>query len=427
MPLKGVGDGLTRSERETVRLIKIALVASLVLQRVLIPGGVPAVILVIFTLVIVMWRRGLASPDPLRFVLYLVAMGVCAFTATLSSLNANNAPSIKSIGLLVVVYLPLCWITEGDRRRIFWVVLEFFVKVMTVFAVITILEWTAQVVGWRHQDFVADIVPPHMLYADFNTNYPVSYGSSILKPNAFVFLEPSVCSQFLALGLLGQLLLGGRRPLRVLLFALALLATVAGTGVVVLIVGVVAIAFSRGLKFTLALAVVAALVIIVIPLTPAGSVFSSRASETSSQGSSGNLRFVAPYQRLFDSSLQSGLTQELVGQGPGAGDRQAAVYFNETSLPLISPTLPKLIVEYGIPAALAFMAFFLFALGSSPPSVPLAFALFTFYAVLQGALLLPLMPYTCMLLSTLYSGKPRKRVPRPPRRQEPLLKSELAA
>ena len=370
-------------------------------------------------------ETGLASPDRLRLVLYLIAMGVCAFTATLSSLNANNAPSIKSIGLLIVVYLPLCWVTEGDRRRIFWAVLEFFVKVMTVFAVIAILEFLAQVVGWTHQDCVADVVPSNMLYADFNTNYPVSYGSSILKSNAFVFLEPSVCSQFLALGLLGQLLLGGR-PVRLLLFSLAILATVAGTGVVVLIVGVVAIALSRGLKFTLVLAVAAALVIIVIPLTPAGSVFSSHASETSSQGSSGNLRFVAPYQRLFDSSLQSGLTQALEGQGPGAGDRQAAAYFNETSLPLISPTLPKLIVEYGVLAALAFMAFFLFTLGSSPPSVPLALALFTFHAVLQGALLIPLMPYTCMLLSTLYSGRPRpvKKLKSRPRRQEQFLVRE---
>ncbi len=416
---------LTRAERETVRLIKIALVATLVLQRVVIPGGVPAVIFVIFALVIVMWRRGLASPDPLRLLLYLVAMGVCALTATLSSLNANNAPSIKSIGLLIVVYLPLCWVTEGDRRRIFWAVLEFFVKVMAVFAMITILEFAAQLLGWRHQDFVADLVPSNMLYADFNTNYPISYGSSILKPNAFVFLEPSVCSQFLALGLLGQLLMGGR-PLRLLLFATAILATVAGTGVVILIVGAVAIAFGRGLKFTVMLAVAAAIVIIVIPLTPAKGVFSSRASETSSQGTSGNLRFVAPYQRLFDSSLQSGLTQALEGQGPGAGDRQAAAYFNETSLPLISPTLPKLIVEYGVPAALAFMAFFLFTLGSAPPSIPLAVALFTFYAVLQGALLIPLMPYTCMLLSTLYSGrarpikKPKSRL----RRQEQFLVSE---
>ncbi len=93
-----------------------------------------------------------------------------------------------------------------------------------------------------------------------------------------------------------------------------------------------------------------------------------------------------------------------MGQGPGAGDRAASRYFVETSLPLISPTVPKLVVEYGIPAAVAFMWFFLTTLGARPPSVPFAIALFVLYAVLQGALLLPVMPYTCMLLSTLYSG-----------------------
>jgi hypothetical protein len=279
---------------------------------------------------------------------------------------------------------------------------------MLFFAIVAIVEWLAQIVGWKHEDLLAKVVPQSLLYQDFNTNYPIHYGSTVLKSNAFIFDEPSFCSQFLALGLLGQLVIKVRWW-KIALFALGIVATVSGTGIIVLIAGVVAIAVSRGLKYTIATAIVVAIVIAVLPHTPAGSLFSARTGEATAQGSSGNLRFVEPYQRLYDQSLVKPFSTIIVGQGPGAGDRQANRYFFATGLPLISPTIPKLIVEYGILGMLCFMGFFLIAIGARAPSIPFAIALFVFFAVLQGALLLPLVPYTCLLVGGMYPGASAKR------------------
>jgi hypothetical protein len=392
---------LLPAERQTVRLITVALVAVIATQRVLLPGGVPAVVPEMYLLTFLLWKRGLATPDTRRLLLYLGAITACTLAAVLSSFAWDADPSVTSIGLLVVTYLPLCWVVAGDTQRIFRAVLGRFVGVMTFFAVVAIVEWGAQVVGWTHQDLITNVFPSSWLYQNFNTNYPVQYGSSILKSNAFVFDEPSVLSQFLALGMLAQLTLG-IRWVRMVLFGLALVATVSGTGVIVLVVGLAAIALSRGFKYALATLLLSALAVVLLALTPAGSLFGQRAGETSSSGSSGNLRFVQPYTRLYDISFDGPVVTALVGQGPGAGDRQAIRYQAETGLPLISPNVPKLIVEYGIPAMALFMWFIIYVFGARAPSIPFAIALFTFYAILQGALLLPLMPYACMLLSAMY-------------------------
>ncbi len=79
----------------------------------------------------------------------------------------------------------------------------------------------------------------------YNYSYEIYYGSSILKSNGVVFLEASFASQFLALAIIVQILLGGGR-LRLVLFGAALVSTLSGTGLLLLAAGLALLAVRRG-------------------------------------------------------------------------------------------------------------------------------------------------------------------------------------
>ncbi|MBL7498560.1 hypothetical protein I6A84_40955 [Frankia sp. CNm7] len=412
------------ADRATLRMLTILLACEIFLQRIMVPmggTGVPIVLPILFVGSALLLARGALRTHLVRTRAYLVAMAVCAFAAFVSFSRGEPNSSVNSLLLLLATYAPFCLgLARAHSTVVLPRLLDRFVIMTSILAGLAVLQFAIQLAGWTYTDIIEDIVPPNFLAENFNTSYPVRYGSDLYKSNAFIGLEPSFTSQFLAVGLVVSVL---RRTTwwRVLLFILAILSTVSGTGILLLGVASVLLAIHKGLKFTLSALAVVGILAGILSFTPAAKIFADRATETSSSESSGNLRFVTPYERTYD-NLADSPQRTLFGNGPGWSDRDAAEYFARTQLPLNYALLPKLLLEYGVIAGLAFLTFLATAFVRGSPSFVLSGTLLFFYVVLSSSLLNPVVGYLVLLLLSwfcedkhpLVARKPAYRAPRVP-------------
>ncbi|MBX6389008.1 MAG: hypothetical protein IRZ08_08415 [Frankia sp.] len=390
------------AERATLRVLTVLLFCEIFLQRIAVPVGgsqVPVILPIVFAGAVLLAARRQLRTHLVRTRAYLVAMALCCASAFVAFTSGERNVSMNSVMLLVVTYAPFCLgLATGQARALLPRLLDRFVVMTTVLACLAIGQFLLQLAGWRYTDVLGDLVPPDFVMQNFNTTYPVQYGSPLYKSNAFICLEPSFTSQFLAVGLVVAVL-RSTRWWRIPLYLLAILSTVSGTGVLLLGVAGVLLAVHKGLKFTLTAVAVVALVVVGLLLTPAGEIFASRATETSSSQSSGSLRFVQPYTRMYD-EMSSHPSKAMLGHGPGWSDRDAAEYLAERLLPLNYALLPKLLLEYGLIAGVSFLVFLAAAFARGSPSFVLSGTLLFFYAVLSSSLLSPVVVYLPMLLLT---------------------------
>jgi len=233
------------------------------------------------------------------------------------------------------------------------------------------------------------LLPSGMLIANFHYLQPLVWGSPYDKPQAFVFLETSFLSQFLALGLALEIMVF-RRMWRMSLFTAGIFATFAGTGLLLLALTLPVMLGRASLRTT-------AIVIVVLIVAMAVAVESgwlatvaNRFDEYQQNGASANHRFIEPFQRMADmlghpSALYSGI---------GAGQIEKTDNFQFWPL-------AKVAVEYGYLTAALFYAFVLYALFDRAPSKVLAFTLVVWFS-LEGALLTAVNPFVCMMLSSFF-------------------------
>jgi hypothetical protein len=334
--------------------------------------------------------------------LFVVAMAVCFLSAAVVLFQTGYG------GITSLLYLPLIWVVfafrlHASRQHLYARVLARFESIMLVFAGLGIVQTLSQAAGlWNYVDYVLSTVPAAFLFTGYNTSYPIEYGSPIIKANAFVFLEPSIYAQFLAMAILAVLV---RRAAwwRVGVLGVALVCTISGTGLVFAAVGVLLLMLRRGGRWTARIVVVVLVAIPIALATPFGAIIAERAGETSNTNSSGSLRFVQPYQRILDAWGDNPVSV-LVGQGAGYADDLAGQIFSTTGLPINFSGLAKLVIEYGLPAAVLFGAFVALALVWRSPSPTMALAGVFANAFLTGALLQPQVLYLLVPLSSLFIG-----------------------
>jgi hypothetical protein len=394
--------------------LKTLLVVDILLQRVAVPVGTGVSIMLPVTLLVaaVLVQNKSLLVDVRHTRLYICAMAAATAAALTAYSSGPVDVSFTSWLLLVCTYLPFCLVVRQTQRAIYEAVLDSFIGIVSVVAVLALVQYASQLLGWTYQDLLADVVPPKWLLSGFNTSYPLQYGSPIYKSNAFVCLEPSACSQLLGLAILAHLRRGGSWR-RILVLSAALLTTVSGTGVLILGAGLVGLSVKKGLIWTLRLFLVSVIAILALSLTPAFSLYSSRATEAKNSDTSGSLRFVQPYTNMWTEMADTHVL--FLGQGPGYGDRQSKRYIANTGLPLQYGTLPKLVVEYGIVAAVIFLSLILTVFTSGPGGIGLKAAVLVFYFVLGGNLLAPGVVYLCLILTGWFSAS--RSEPRiPPRR-----------
>lgn len=381
-------------QKSIISALKTVLFATVFFSRLEVPIGATGYISPILILVLVtsvcLWWMGAFQEDWERLVILLGCIALCLSTALANDFRGTPI-SITSLGLLVIVYLPFALrasdpvvgATNGLDE-----LLIFLTKLIAVIAVIAVLQTVTQLLHlWNYQDLLASVVPQRYLVQGYHTSYPVAYGSSLFKANGVFELEPSFCSQFLALGILATLRSGiTRKPLIISLFAVALVCTSSGTGIVLLFAGLAIEVVRRGPAFAVKIIGVAVLVGAVLLQTPLGAYYATRSTEFTTTTSSGNQRFIAPYAGLV-STLRSSPRAILLGEGPGAADRAALKVAALTGAPLTAPPLVKLIVEYGALAGLAFAGFIAFAMTRRTSDVVIAGAVLVFYFLLSGGLL----------------------------------------
>ncbi len=394
---------LSRSTgRGSLACVHLLVVTLVVFQRFVVPGtSISIAVPVVFAALVVMAVRGDIVADVTRTALYLAAMAACVLATLLSSVWVGSEPSLNSLLLLSVIYLPCCCRLSPALRAHFTDILGFFLKLMVAAAAACVVQWAAQVGGWDFRDLL-DLLPPQMLVSpvDFNLSYPLYYGSSIYKSNGVVFLEPSFASQFLALAIIVQLLLGGGRW-RLALFGAALLTTLSGTGMLLLGVGVAVLALRRGGRWAVGVAAATAVVVVAVSATPVGSLLAVRTTESSQQDSSGNARFVAPYNNVL-TAVSGDEPSLLVGRGAGSVTRDTD-FFNPLGVSANYPVIPKIIGEYGLPAGLVFLAFILTLFFRRVSSISLGVISCMLYFVLSGSLLQAPIVYLCWLLTGLFA------------------------
>ncbi|MEP6696111.1 MAG: hypothetical protein ABJA34_04435 [Pseudonocardiales bacterium] len=387
--------------RRTMNALKIIVVSLVVLQRFSVPGISTALCApIVLAVVAYLLAHDLLVADTSGTGGYLIAVSLCSVAAVVSAVFLGAAPSLASLALLIVLYVPFCFRLRADLHSLRFELLEFFNLLMIYLAVVAIVQWGAQVAGWQYRDPLA-ILPRSLLIQTYNTFYPIAYGSSIMKTNAVVFLEPSFCSQYLALAIIVQLLLG-KRQWRLALYAAALLTTVSGTGVLLLGLGLLVLAIRRGGRWTIRALLVVAVAAALISLTPLGKIASSRSREASTTNSSGNARFVAPYVQVFNGFARDVPTM-LVGRGPGAVTRSTgSLFFNPERVEVNYPVVAKLAAEYGLLATVAFTWFIAVAILRGARSPTLGAVLLLLYFILSGSLLQPATVYTVLVLAALF-------------------------
>jgi hypothetical protein len=373
-------------------------------QRLGVPvGGTPisvAIPLTYLAVGLLLIRRRL-EVSQLRFELLLLGLTACVATTAAVALRGGTFSS-SSLMLLVAIYLPWVFSAGGGAGRD---VLEHagavFIRVMLVLATCAVAQFIGQLAGvWQYEDVLLRFVPSQLVVPNYNPSIPLEYGAEIYKANAFVMLEPSFLSQYCALAVLVGLVTRIRSWQLVVLIA-GLASAVSGTGIVLLISGIVLLLVRERQRIRPAYVIAGAVALTLVLLSPAASLLLQRSDEVSASGSSGNARFVTPY------TIALGLLHDdpylyATGAGPGmAYDVVGSVGPLDANFTI----LPKLVLEYGLIAGGVFMLFIVFSLldGVAWRVVPGALVIALF--LLSGALLQPQTATLAWLLTGLGSAR----------------------
>jgi hypothetical protein len=403
--MSSLASGRPATPRTTFLVLAAMITAVVTLQRIAIPFGeeqvsisLPVVLVGIGYLLL----AGQLVEDRLRTGLYLLAISLCLVAALVSFVVNAVEASFGSVLLLVVLYAPFAYVLRPELRALYGRLLDFFCQLMVIGAILSLGQWVAQMLGWRYTDLLAEVVPSALLLEHYNTAYPIRYGSEIYKSNGVFFLEPSFCSQFLALAAIIQLVRGGKRW-RLPVYAAGILPTVAGTGLLLLAFGLMLISLRRRPIWSFAVLAVTVLATALVAITPAGDLFAERTQETTTRGSSFSLRFVEPYEIAYE-DLGTDTRTPFTGRGPGYTQRRAEADFQRTELMLLFPVVPKLVAEYGLIAALAFTLFTVYAFCARVPSSTIALSILFMHLTLSGSLLQPTTVYLSLLLTSVFAA-----------------------
>jgi hypothetical protein len=396
------GEAAKLLERRALNGLRLIVVAVVVLQRFAVPGLTTGLCLpIVLAIVIYLGSHGILVEDSLRTRLYLLAVTACSGAALLAAFHFGDW-SPKSLMLLIFLYAPFCFCLRQEFRHLYRQLLEFFNKIMLLAASVALAQWSAQLLGWTYWDPLASL-PQKLVLQTYNTFSPVQFGSNMMKTNAIVFLEPSFCSQFLGVALIVQLILGGRWW-RIPLYAAAMLTTVSGTGLVLVGVGLAVLAVRRGGTWVAKMLLVVVLVGVAVSFTSIGELLITRSNEPGTPNSSGNARFVAPYEQVAE-GLGRDTPTLLFGRGPGQSSQNTSGirFFNMEQIESNYPVIPKLGAEYGLVVAILFTAFLLVAITKRTPSPTISAIMIIFHFALSGSLLQPHTVYTAYVFTSLFA------------------------
>ncbi|TFV73716.1 hypothetical protein E4K64_21155 [Bradyrhizobium frederickii] len=360
---------------------------------------------------------GFATLSTKTFLLLLLA----AILACYRMLSPNSLSSWSSLSLLFVLYAPFC-LSIQPRSGIEQVGKAIQAKFILVACIIAVIADVQLVLinlfrGTTYFSNIALVLPEAIRGAG---NYAfVREGGGIIKANGFFLRESSTLSVMTAIALMLEFFSRRRRLVLCILIA-GLLASVSGSGLLIVLFGFLLPTSVRQLPLFVLGLVFVFVVLIYGSEIPVLNLWLDRTSEFETPGSSGYARFVAPFQML-ERNLDDGASTWL---GAGAGTYLRTVAVLQLKYEINDPTWAKLIYEYGVVGFLFFSMIFILRLYSS--SLQRAVCAALFYAWMSaGSVLKPdfvFMTWILTLVSlprndrkTKASAKPEILVPDPRR------------
>ncbi len=360
-----------------VRGMFLQVTALIYLQKFGVPlGGEQISLVLIVCLGTVLYTIGAAKISHAAVGVFMVLAGLA-----LASQILSERFSLMSILFLLVtyaLYVPK-WVVSRDEYR---AVLAHFSNAMLPITLFVFAQYLYQVVVGVGSNLVIDpYVPSEFLLQGYIGQSSTETWVTWNRPNGIVFLETSFASIFLACAIILEFTMLGRRPARLMLFALALVTTEGASGLALLVFALGWYIVTRPMLRYLALAGAAVLGLAYAAGVPLPAV--PRIEEFSNPGSSAYGRILLPIMALFD--LLGDPSALFTGRGAGT------VNIGNT-WPLV-----KLIYEYGLLFAVVFEVFFASrTIGRS--LTPLTVGLFMVYQVTGGYLLSPIMVLLVYLL-----------------------------
>jgi len=326
----------------------ITLVSGLMLQRFVFPAGGSLKISIATPLVlgatgwallcnsIVIERR--------RLSMYLGLLAVAFLsTAVQYNLPLAIAPRMSLTSLaywLAITAFAVVRFRQPMGERTFFGMVSLAIQIV---AVAGVAQFMLQFVGIRLFEFTG-IVQDRFLNED---QFAVVLGleGGLFRSNGFFLVEPSVFSQVMALGIIVEAQVF-RRPGRFALFFAGLLMSVSGTGWLVLSSYVLVLAIGagpRGLLGAIALAAAGAIAFggLSLALPDIAEAMTSRLTEFTYAGTSGNERFVTPFMALNFVWTQAEWAA-FTGTGPGSAEQLMVPFFYRMNAPV------KILIEYGL-------------------------------------------------------------------------------
>lgn len=281
------------------------------------------------------------------------AVWVLATTVTLFAIALLRGESFSLLSLLMyaVIHIPYAFeITDGEalRER----VLRFFLGLAALIALLGVVQIALQFVLPLQWAFpIENFAPKGWIVDAFNQQGPIDFGSELYRANGMVMLEPSFFSQLLAVAIVAELC-GRNRKTWLGLFALALVLSYSGTGLIVLALALPVLVITRARLGLLIAALLAVLVAAGVAQALGVDVFAKRAAEIANPGSSGFARFVGGFY-MWDQFLWHEPLRALFGFGAGAFDR----YEKLASYPVAAMGVTKMVFEFGVLGGLAYFGF----------------------------------------------------------------------
>jgi hypothetical protein len=324
--------------------------------------------------------------------LLLYAATVALMIVTLYIGKINFSPF--SVIYLFVLYFAYVFSVDVPREE-YLGYLEIFQKLLVILAAIALVQWAGEIIS-APRFSLFDYLPQDFWLVGYNTRPTLGYESSFHKANAEFFLEPSFLSQYMALGIIIEILYFGKWW-RIALYGLAIFASFSGTGMLLLaLFSVLCIVKAKRYEL-LALMPILLAVYFAFQDNPYVTAITGRVDEFSDQNSSAFVRFVGPNQALVD-LIYPDFVAFLFGRGPGVADQLGS------GLDYVSnfPVMHKLLIEYGMFGLMPFMAFAIYRFFAMPRSRVLSGALFIMYLFLSGSLLQPHTIYLCFVLAMLF-------------------------
>lgn len=367
--LPASGDLLPSAPSGAVRSIATARWAAgifllvVVLQRFAIPGTPVALLIP----AIIIWcaiglARRLVVFDQTRLTFWVAAAGITATAMPLQSqLVQESTISLGSWGLFMIVWLPFTLRLVERSNVTYLTMLRYVTIIATCLGVLCILMIGSALAGLPYRDWFGEFVPISLQLTDFVITYPISYGSSIYRANAWIGLEPSMVSAQLGLGLLAAIFTRAKGWI-IIILVIALATTVSGSGVAIAGVGLVVMMLHRSRRLVLRYAPVAVAAGIAASLTTFGSLLLQRTNEIQQRGSSASLRALEPYSFLYPNWI-SDLAGLILGYGPGSSQR---IITDSGIMGLLVPTPIKIFFEYGLFPGAILAAFLLVCYWGGP-------------------------------------------------------------